>query len=151
MRILFVCSGNTCRSPMAQALLQKILEDRQDKQGGKCIEVSSAGMGAFPGQSPSREAVETMRHYDVDLSYHRSRVLDLSILSQADWILTMTRSQCNSLREKYPALRMRIFTMMEFAGQEAGDIEDPFGRSLEIYQACAVQIVTLVEKILVRL
>lgn len=151
VNILFVCSGNTCRSPMAQALLGKALEEKPDKIKEAKISIFSAGICALPGQPPSPEAVETMLRYKIDISGHRSRSLDITLLARADLILAMTRSQCDFLKKNFPGHVKHIFTLAEFAGQNNEDVEDPFGQDLESYQRSAIQINNCLEKILDRL
>ena len=142
--ILFVCTGNTCRSPMAAALLRQLLNER----GGKLerIRVSSAGLYAHPGAPASPEAVETMRGYGVDLANHLARELAREELAAADLILTMTNAQKNQILKIYPEVKDRTYVLREYiskdrpAGPDQWDVPDPFGQPLAVYQQCAADL-----------
>ena len=144
--ILFVCTGNTCRSPMAAALLRQLLNER----GGEFenVRVSSAGLYARPGAPAAPEAVETMRGYGVDLSNHLARELAREELVAADLILTMTNAQKKQIIKIYPAVKDRTYVLREYlsanrtAGKDQWDVPDPFGQPLAVYQQCA----TVLEK-----
>ena len=142
--ILFVCTGNTCRSPMAAALLRQLLNER----GGKFqkIRVSSAGLYAYPGAPASTEAVETMRGYGVNLSSHLARELAREELAAADLILTMTNAQKEQIIKIDPGVKGRTFVLREYikahnpAGKDRWDVPDPFGQPLAVYQQCAADL-----------
>ncbi|HBK68884.1 MAG TPA: ribose 5-phosphate isomerase B [Firmicutes bacterium] len=158
-KILLVCTGNTCRSPMAAALLQKILEGKREITSE--IQISSAGIYAFPGAPASTEAIEVMRHYGVDLSTHLSRGLQSEELLASDLILTMTTAQKAQLLKAFPEVKDKVFILREYIeeqlkgkgvsrehpiafseGKDTGvDIPDPFGQTLEVYHSCAEVIV----------
>ncbi len=148
MKILFICSGNTCRSPMAQALLLRELNKKNIKMG---ISVSSAGTMAYPGAPASDEAINVMIEYDIDLSNHHARKLDAEIIKQADLVLTMAAAQAAALRKSYPHKQGSIFQASQFAGLGDKDVEDPFGSSISTYRRTAEQINELVEIIADRL
>ena len=116
-RILFVCTGNTCRSPMAAGLFAKILQEK----GMTGIEITSAGLGAVDGAPASAEAVEVMRRAGVDLSGHRSRRLTREMVLTADLVLTMTRRQKEAILALIPEAGEKVFTLQELAGRFAGD------------------------------
>ncbi|HHT06286.1 MAG TPA: ribose 5-phosphate isomerase B [Hydrogenispora sp.] len=142
--ILFVCTGNTCRSPMAAALLRQLLNERGGKF--KNIRVSSAGLYAQPGAPASPEAVETMRGYGVDLSNHLARELAREELAAADLILTMTNAQKNQIIKIFPGVKDRTYVLREYikakspAGKDQWDVPDPFGQPLVVYQKCAAAL-----------
>jgi ribose 5-phosphate isomerase B len=135
--ILFVCTGNTCRSPMAAALLRQLLKERN---GDSSFRISSAGLYASPGASATPEAVEAVRNYGVDLSAHLARELAREEVAAADLILTMTNAQKKQIIKLYPAAKDRVFVLREYvSGLEAGDgiefdLPDPFGQSVEVYR-----------------
>lgn len=138
-RVLLICSGNTCRSPMAMVLLRRLWEE---KNPGWELEVDSAGTGALAGQPASPHAVTAMRQRGLDLTAHRARTVhDLGeeALRGYDLILTMTRAHRDGLRTLYPALRDRIFTLGEYAGRD-GDVPDPFGGPLAAYEMTAAAL-----------
>ncbi|MEQ8173782.1 MAG: low molecular weight protein arginine phosphatase [Syntrophomonadaceae bacterium] len=150
MRILFVCSGNTCRSPMAQALLRKALT--QDRGTGlQEVEVWSAGLWAVPGQPASPEALKAMKSHGIDISQHRTRVLEASLVQEADLILAMTGSQSRQLKDLYPQKGSRIFTLTEFAGNGSIDVVDPYGAGVKVYMGTAEQLKDLIEEVVERL
>ncbi len=121
-RILFVCTGNTCRSPMAEYLLRAALKER----GIRNIRVSSAGLCAEPGQPMSVHAKKALALAGIRGGKFRSRLLTREMLEESNLILVMTESHKRAL---LPA--KNVFTVGEFAG--GGDIPDPYGGSLEEY------------------
>lgn len=138
-RVLLVCSGNTCRSPMAMVLLRKLWEEANP---GWELEVDSAGTGALTGMPATPHAVTAMQRRGLDLSGHRSRsVHDLGEdgLKGYDLVLTMTRAHRDGLRVLYPDLRDRIFTLGEYAGRH-GDVPDPIGGPLAEYEKTAAAL-----------
>lgn len=163
--VLFVCSGNTCRSPMAQGLLRRMLGPGQE------IRVWSAGLSAVAGQPASDNALQAMREESVDLSGHRSLPLTLEMVRQADLVLTMSVHHKQAVLEMAPEFHDRIFTLREFAeeAQEQSeqvekqpgelrqrrlpglDIMDPFGQSLAVYRRTAQEIKELLERALPRI
>ncbi|WP_371372272.1 low molecular weight protein arginine phosphatase [Sporomusa aerivorans] len=134
-RILLICTGNTCRSPMAAALLAGMVE----KAGlsGR-ITVESAGIAAW-GQPASPQAQAVMRQSGLSVDKHRSRQVAPEELATADLILTMTASHKRAALGMAPGMAGKIYTLAEFAG-ETGDVRDPYGGSETEYRECAVQL-----------
>lgn len=141
MRILFVCTGNTCRSPMAEALCQHYLPD---------AEVISAGVGAVPGLTASIGAIDAMQQRGLNLDHHRSRALSSYLLADVDLVLCMGQSHKQVILQALPEYADRVFTLAEYVG-ETGDIADPWGGDAEEYRACAAQIEELIKKLAERL
>ncbi len=135
-KLLFVCTGNTCRSPMAEALAAEIL--------GSEVKASSAGLGAWDAEEASPQAIKAMRERGFDLSRHRARRLSRSMVLEADFIIPMTKSQEQMLKEEYPEFAEKIRRLAAWAVSEA-DVCDPWGGSVAEYRACALQIAEYLE------
>ncbi len=115
-KILFVCTGNTCRSPMAEALFREIAG-----AGESGFQVISAGTSAGRGVPAAEEAVQVLKEKGIDLSEHQSRPITEELLKEADLILTMTRSHKESLLQLEPGVGDKVFTLKEYARYLAGD------------------------------
>ena len=123
MNILVVCTGNTCRSPMAAAMLREMLKNA----GHTDIIVKSAGTMAFEGSKASRHAVEAMAEKGIDLKSHRSVQLTQSLLQEADRILVMTQPHKGILTLDFGQDPKKITVL---------DVPDPYGGSLDDYRRC---------------
>ncbi|QDT09379.1 L-threonylcarbamoyladenylate synthase [Planctomycetes bacterium K23_9] len=132
--IALVCTGNTCRSPMAETLLREKVREQFGSEDA--VRVLSAGVAAGAGSGASPQAVEVMGERGLDLTGHSSQQLDDSILNVADLILTMTRGHQSAILAAWPNMHDRVFTLRH----DGGDISDPVGRPVEVYQQCADQI-----------
>ena len=120
--ILFICTGNTCRSPMAQAIAAL-----------HGVEADSAGLSAFPGAPATLQAQAAIQRLGGDLSRHRAKLVSDPLLQKADLIFPMTESHAFALRQHFPAHARKIRLL-------SPQIPDPFGGSMQDYEACAHQL-----------
>jgi protein-tyrosine-phosphatase/tRNA A37 threonylcarbamoyladenosine synthetase subunit TsaC/SUA5/YrdC len=142
--VLFVCTGNTCRSPMAEALMREKLSKRFQKSKFPIdpVFVASAGISAFPGGPASPEAQKVIAARGLDLSGHQSCAVTEHSLNHADLILTMTHSHRESILDRMPQIRGKVHPL----SRGRTDVSDPFGGSEATYQACASQIDSLLDQ-----
>lgn len=129
--ITVVCTGNICRSPMAERLLQHALAAETSLLAE--VQVLSAGVSAFPGDPASRNAVKAMKKVGLDLSDHRSRPLSGQLLEISDLILTMTSSHVDIIRCHNPDLSSQVFRFREWVSDGSLEVPDPYGGSLHSY------------------
>ncbi len=135
--ILFVCTGNVCRSPMAEGIF------RQAVRGRGNYRVLSAGLGALEGQPPSMYAVQAVKELGIDISDQRSRALTPEMVQQADYIFGMTHSHIDTVMLLYPQAAEKTFLLREFdetLDLFEKDISDPIGGQYEVYLNCRDQI-----------
>ncbi|HUR46153.1 MAG TPA: ribose 5-phosphate isomerase B [Candidatus Saccharimonadales bacterium] len=135
--ILFVCTGNICRSPMAEGLFRHATKGRNE------FRVISAGVGAVEGLPPSEYATKALRELGIDISRQRSRMLSGEIVNQADYIFGMTHSHVDAITMLYPQASEKTFLLREFdetLDSYENDISDPIGGSYDVYRACRDQI-----------
>ncbi len=138
MNILFVCTGNTCRSAMAAALFNKIaIEKNLD------VRIESAGLFALDGEPASNEAVIAMKKYDIDLLGHHAQSINTELIEKSDLILTMTKAHKMVLEQ---TARGKVFTLCEYAGLDS-DIDDPYGGDVKEYEECAEKLYNALIKV----
>jgi len=137
--IVFVCTGNTCRSPLAEALCKKLLADRLrcpvEDLPSRGYHVISAGLAALPGGAAAAEAEQVARNYGADLSAHRSQPLTADLAARADYLVGMTHSHLRALTDCFGHWGAVVRLL-----NPAGDIADPIGGDQPVYDACAQQI-----------
>ncbi|HKB01964.1 MAG TPA: hypothetical protein VKD90_07070 [Gemmataceae bacterium] len=147
-RIVFVCTGNTCRSPMAEGLFKRRLAERLGCQveelPARGFVVSSAGLSACANDPATPESAEVLREMGLDLSAHRSRPCSADLIARADDVIAMTRSHLLTLVGRYPVLpgAMRLL-----CGPD-GDLDDPIGGGPDVYRKCAQTVNQHVERLL---
>lgn len=147
MKIMFICTGNICRSAMAHKMLEK-----RAKEEGKDIEVYSCGVYAEDGDIPTNEGIQVMKEYGIDLSKHRATNIKNSNIKDMDVILCATKRHKEAVIYMYPELKERIYTMKEFAGFNKNDLDisDPWGYGIGVYRNCAKEIEDCIDKYLQR-
>ena len=138
--IAIVCTGNTCRSPMAETLLRDLLHKRFGSED--VARVISAGVAAGRGSGASPQSVEVMGRLGLDLTGHSSQPLDDPLMSMADLVLTMTRRHRDAILAAWPDRKDRVFTLR----RDGGDVSDPVGMPVDVYEQCADQIREELEK-----
>lgn len=145
--VLFVCTANICRSPMAEALFRHALDAEADAL--QTIQVGSAGVSAIDDQPASANSVEAMRKVGLNLSDHRSRHLTQAMISEAHAVFCMTESHRDIIRYQYREQPARLHLMREFMDPSQGsEIPDPFGGNLRIYESCRDSMVEAIPSLL---
>lgn len=143
--ILFVCTGNTCRSPMAVALLSKLLSDKLgvpvEKLEEKGYRIISGGTAAINGASASNFAVAVVKESGGDIFRHCSQPVTLTMIEEADQVYVMTSDHLATLKEWLPSAATKI-SLLDPQGE---DIKDPLGGDIEIYRECARKIKSALE------
>ncbi len=148
--IVFVCSGNTCRSPMAAGLAGQILAEKLhipvDELASRHILIRSAGVYATGGMHPTAEAISVVSEMGVDIRKHRSAPLTDDLLRRADMIYTMTRAHRDEIVARAALSAEKTFTL-----DPDGDIDDPIGRGEEVYRRTAQRLEKLIRNRLAEL
>lgn len=144
--VLFVCTGNSCRSVMAEYLLKNKVQSRDD------VEVVSAGTGVFLQSSASSETIAVLQEEGIDARDHLSQPLDSILLKKTDLIIVMTIGHRAQVLERVPAVEKRVYLLKEFVNippnnQDGLDVPDPIGKSHESYMACFGIIKEAVQKV----
>jgi protein-tyrosine-phosphatase len=145
-QVLIVCTGNTCRSPMAEGILRRLLEE----QGAQLIVVKSAGTSALLGMPASFVAISIMRQYGIDIISHRSQPLSRRLLDKSDLILVMAENHLEVIKKKFPQYLEKVFLLKNFSRIEPVEdpnITDPIGGELELFQEVYEDIYRELERI----
>ena len=147
IKIMYICTGNICRSAMAHAMLEKEIENKKLENK---IKVFSCGTLAEDGEHASYNAIEAMEYYNIDLRLHRAVNIKNSKIKEMDIILCATRKHKIFVTQNYPELKEKIFTIKEFANSGIDendlDISDPWGYGMPTFLECAKEINVSIEK-----
>ena len=146
MKIMFICTGNICRSAMAHRLLEKRLKDINNTE----IEVYSCGIYAENGDGSTYNAINVMKDYNVDLQTHRATNIKQSKIEEMDLILCATNAHKQEVIYMYPELKNKVLTMKEYVNNTTSDldIKDPWGYDSYIYARCAEEINEVIDTII---
>lgn len=154
--ILFVCTGNTCRSIMAQGMFEKMLKEKIENS---CrYNIQSAGISAISGMSPTSEAITVMFEQGIDISQQQAQPLRDDLVKKADLILVMAKEHIEYIKRRFPFAQNKVFLIKkylqkdEFKNIKKNDknyeIVDPIGRTVEFYRIVARELKENLEKII---
>ena len=143
MKVLFVCTGNTCRSPMAEALLKDKI-----KNSDLDITVDSCGINVYESESINPKACDALKTLGVDNIIHFSRQFIKKDIDESDLVLTMTQFQKTSLIKIFPDYKYKVFTILEYTRDSKDEVSDPYGKSQIFYNFCANEINVLCDELL---
>ena len=148
MNIIFVCTGNTCRSAMAQYLFMDML----NKSNREDVQVYSCGIYVDSGEMATYNAIEAMKEYNIDMQNHRATSINEIDIEKMDLILCATVSHKQMVLNMYPDLSGKVYTIKEYSniGKEGQDMDifDPWGCDEETYVKCAHELKECLDKIL---
>lgn len=144
--IVFVCTGNTCRSPMAEAIARHVFKDK-----GFDVEFHSCGIAVFSSEPMSENSIAALKSRDIDSSEHISKPVSKELMEKADLVLAMTRTHKEVLKEDYPEHEEKVHTLIGYVVKLDRDVYDPYGRDIEIYNICCQEILFLIDKLFEKL
>jgi protein-tyrosine phosphatase len=140
MLIVFVCTGNTCRSPMAEAIMRRLVSERLgctiEQLEERGVIIASAGISASPGGGAAPEAIEVMQKRGLDLTRHESQPLSDKLVRHADLVLALTGAHRQAVIRRWPEATGRTVVLR----MDGTDIDDPIGCPLDVYVKCAQEI-----------
>ena len=147
-RILFVCTGNSCRSVMAEGLMRSLLQ----RAGTDSVSVESAGVFAINGMGPTRETQRVLLDAGIDCAGHRARALTPHMVQDADLLLVMEQFQMEEILQRVPSAKGKLHLLKPYGlahNEVAGspNVPDPIGKPLEVYEVCFAEIREAVERV----
>lgn len=153
--ILFVCTGNTCRSIMAQGMFKKILKEKVENSYR--YNIQSAGISAMSGMNPTSEATLVMFEQGIDISQHQAQPLREELVKKADLILVMAKEHIEYIKRRFPFAQNKIFLLKKFTlknefesdqnNEKNYEIIDPIGKPIEFYRIVAKELKVNLERI----
>lgn len=151
MNILFVCTGNTCRSSMAEGIFKELLKNIDEN-----IHVSSAGISVYEGERANEKAIESLSKKNIDISSHKARQLTKEIIDESDLILTMTTNHKEIINYSVPEAKQKVYTLKEYAHLISDekingnnlDVADPYGMDYNVYELSMYEIEVELKKII---
>ena len=152
MKVMFICTGNICRSAMADWMLKSKLKEERIEQ----VQVFSSGIYAQDGDTSTYEAIEVMKEVGIDLKKHRATNTRNSNIQEMDLILGMTNSHKEELMHMYPNLKDKIFTLKEYVGynvdgHEKINIKDPWSYGIAVYRFCLSEIEECINSLIAKI
>jgi len=147
-RVLFVCTGNSCRSVMAQGFLQHLAQ----RAGQPDLHVASAGVFAVEGMTATRETQRLLQEIGVDCSDHRARPLTINLVNEADLIFAMEQFQREEILQRFPNATGKVHLLKSYGATPSPEplqvnIADPIGKPMEVYEVCFRDIREAVERV----
>ena len=142
--VLFVCTANVCRSPMAEAIFNALAEDRRLPYRAR-----SSGLAALENEPMASNARAALEEVGVSVGHHRARQVNESMLREADLVLALSPRHMAQLRERYGSLSHKVHTLAQYAsGAPAEDgISDPYGQAMTAYRASVYQLVGYIDSL----